>query len=136
MNSLSNGSNTTTFNLPTNGNSNRTTYRAGTDTGDKLIAAEADCRRMKEAVAKGKAATSSSGQYDVPADGKFYLSKYCVAEELTKREYETMSKRLKGTIKVPRALATNNKAVNRRRFSKKENGMKLAAKKVGRKTGF
>ena len=136
MNSLSNGSNTTTFNLPTNGNSNRRTYRAGTDAGDKLIAAEADCRRIKALLAKGRAATSSSGQYDVPADGEFNLSKYCVAEKLTRKHYESLTKRLRGTRKVARALSTSQNAVNLRRFHKKGNDKKVAAKKVGRKTGF
>ena len=132
MNSLSKESKITS--LPTNANSSYTTYREGTDDGDKLIAAEADCRRMKALAEKGRAATSTSGQYDVQAGKKFFLTKYCAAEKLTKQQYSTLYKRLSGTRKRARALSTKPTAVNNRRCNRKKNGMKVAAKKVGRKS--
>ena len=136
MNSLQKRSNGTTFSLPCNPESTKITYRAGTPQGDKLIAAEADILRIKALLAKGRAATSSSGQYDVPADGKFYLSKYCEAEKLSKLEYKHLGRRLRGERKQPHALSTNPSAVKQRRYGNNKNAGKNAAKKVVRKTGF
>ena len=96
--------------------------------------AEDECRRIKELVEKGRAATSSSGQYKVLKGGKFVLSKYCEAEKLTKQQYATLSKRLSGTRERPRELSTKRSQVNNRRHKRKTKDKKIAAKKVGRKS--
>ena len=125
----------TTFSLACNAHSKRDSYRADTEAGDKMNNAEDDCRRIKELAENGRAATSSSGQYKIQAGKKFVLSRYCEAEKLTKQQYETLSKRLRGLSKRPPALlSTKQKQVNNRRTKRKTNDKKIAAKKVGRKS--
>jgi len=121
--------------LPTNAASNKQSYREGTEAGDNLKRRMAEVNRMKSDVSKGLETTSSKG-YTVEVGGRFKLTEYCDAEKMSKREYSYLTDRLSGKKKQPHALATDNLNANARRYKKKVKGKKVAAKKVGRKTGF